>query len=157
MSLGSAFPPGMRKENAEKNLRPGAVIRIYCDFTTPAKEKYLLVVCTSPLLAFMINSNQPKFVQFRPHLQACQVLIESENHTFLDHDSWAHCVEVHETLDLEELIDLEQGDPSSIVKGHLTEERIKEIIIASNQSPVLERRKKKIVTEALNQSLSEHY
>lgn len=76
-------------------LHIGAILHLYCSFTRPPKDKFLIIVCLDPkpLLVF-INSRINALVQSNPDLAQCQILIDAENHTFLDYDSYIDCSDV---------------------------------------------------------------
>jgi hypothetical protein len=95
MVIGDAFPLDQRRTYFLECFKPGFVFYLYCDFTIPPKEKYLLLVCVdSEPLFLIINSEINSFYRSRPHLRDCQVSIPVQSHDFLDHDSFIDCVKV---------------------------------------------------------------
>lgn len=66
-----------------------------CPYTTPIKNKYIAIVCFNPNPhGFLINTKICPYVQKRPELLACQVLISAEKYGFLGHDSYIDCSNV---------------------------------------------------------------
>ncbi len=62
--LGDHFPPEQKQGYIDRHLVAGQVLYLFCHFTEPPKEKYLVLVCagTEPLL-FVVNSSVPPFVR----------------------------------------------------------------------------------------------
>jgi hypothetical protein len=57
MTLAGSFPQAEREESFKRQFLPGVLIRLFCPFTTPQKEKRLLIVgSTAPPSFFVINS-----------------------------------------------------------------------------------------------------
>jgi hypothetical protein len=93
--LGDRFPEGARRAYINERLVPGAVLRLYCQFIDPPKEKYLILACVDPeSLLFFVNSEVHPFIQSRPDLAKCQVALRASDCGFLDHDSFADCSHV---------------------------------------------------------------
>ena len=94
--LGDSFPPQWREEHATHELCAGMVVKIDCDFTTPPKEKYAVIAAWGdrPLL-LLINHPIPQFITRRPHLIPLQVTLAAADYTFLSHDSFADCSQLH--------------------------------------------------------------
>lgn len=90
------LPPQARRIIIDSKLTPGRLLHLFCDFTTPQKEKFLALVCINPEPRFfIINSEINTFVRKRPYLEKCQVRIDAKSHPFLAHDSFIDCTEVH--------------------------------------------------------------
>ena len=155
MTLGNHFPGELKGAAVERRLKPGAVIRVHCEFTSPPKIKYLAVVCTAPFLVLTINSQVNEFVKARPQLLACQVLLEENNHDFLDHDSWAHCVEAYDAILLEDVVDLATQDPADVIRGELNKSSLEEVLLACKASPSMVRQHKTLIAEALEEVIRE--
>ena len=48
---------------------PGRVLRLFCSFTDPPKEKFVVIVATNPFyLGFLINSNPTGLQKSKKHL-----------------------------------------------------------------------------------------
>ncbi len=137
-TLGRLFPDGYRKELTERSLCPGAVVRIHCDFTTPPKTKFLVVASTEPvLLVFVINSEIPPFIQARQDLRRCQVGLTPDDYDFLDHQSFADCIDVTDAIELDSLRGQMEADYAEIYKGALSLETIQEVLNAIRQSKTM--------------------
>jgi len=93
--LGDLFPEHERQKYIGRHLEPGQVLFLFCKFTNPQKEKYLVVACTGkrPLL-FVINSRIHPFIEKQPVLLKCQVKLSASDYDFLDHDSFVDCSKV---------------------------------------------------------------
>lgn len=86
-TLADYFPEAEKLQFIHEHLKPGQIVYLFCDFTTPPKEKYLVLACTqgNPLL-FLINSEIHPYIEARPRLKECQVKICASDYQ-LDHDS----------------------------------------------------------------------
>lgn len=69
-------------------MRIGDVYRLYCQTTTPPKNKYLILVANHDYPVFLfINSNISRFIEHQ-NLSYTQLPILHADHGFLHHDSW---------------------------------------------------------------------
>lgn len=83
---------------------PGTVFYLLCDFTTPPKEKFLLLAGMNPEpLFFVINSEVNDYIQGRAELLDCQVPLKRHDHSFLPHDSWVSCEKLLHPFTVEEI------------------------------------------------------
>ena len=56
-------------QSLEELVVPGRVLRLFCSFTNPPKEKFVVVVATNPFcLGFLINSNPTELQRTKKHL-----------------------------------------------------------------------------------------
>ena len=147
--LGDAFPDSLKQDYARRHLRPGQVLCIHCWFTSPPKNKYLVVaaVSASPL-PLLINSAISDFAQAHPHLLACQVRPEASEYRFLDHDSYIDCSNVRAELSNGELVEQIRADVSR-VKGELTASIRAEIVRVIQGAKTVSRRHKQLIADAL--------
>jgi len=127
------------------NLHIGAILHLYCSFTRPPKDKFLVIVCLDPkpLLVF-INSRINTLIQRNPDLAQCQIVIDAENHTFLDYDSYIDCSEVcsFQQDHLEE-------QAKSQFKGTVSSQVLSEIDAAIQKSPLISTRQLSWIAQAL--------
>lgn len=60
-------------------------------------EKFLIVAGVSEnrllVCSVMINSDINSYIQKRPRMLSCQVLLKAEEYDFLSHDSYANCAQ----------------------------------------------------------------
>ncbi len=95
MDLSHLFSDEEKLKSFNNQFKPGQVLYLFCTFTEPPKEKYILVTSTNPLiLMFMINSEINPFKAKKPHLLKAQVSISKSEHNFLDRDSFVDCSQV---------------------------------------------------------------
>lgn len=96
MQIWDKLPPVERRKYIQARLTPGRVLLLHCDFTTPLKDKFLVLVAVEPeLLFFVINSTINEFIRRKEHLMQCQVKIGHEEHPFLRYHSFINCTEAH--------------------------------------------------------------
>jgi len=128
--LGDRFPAEQRQAYINRHLVPGQVLYLFCGFTRPPKEKYLVLVCAGaePLL-FVVNSSVHPFIASRPELRRCQVNLSASEHPFLDHDSVINCAEVIRAADQPDMLDQLARDIGRI-KGMLSEGTQKQVLAA---------------------------
>src|SRR4051794_12476435 len=104
MRLADSFSPDERRESFRRQFRTGLVIRLFCPFTAPPKEKRLLIVSVLPRpLFFVINSDRNEYKQRRPRLLEQQVILRQASYDFLDHDSYVDCSRVRDDFSQEEI------------------------------------------------------
>jgi hypothetical protein len=94
--LGKSFPEEYRKKFCQKNLIPGAVLRIQSAHTIPPKIKRCVVIAikdesVSVALTY-INTKKPS----SPYLQSWQWPLNCEGREYLDHDSYLDCAQLYE-------------------------------------------------------------
>ncbi len=146
--LGDFFPDDDVRDHIERQLAPGRVLYLRCEFISPAKDKYLVLLSKeSKCLLFMINSKIARFIQADKHLLACQVKLDASKYGFLDHDSWLNCIDVKSML-LEE-IQKQLVQDLSRIKGELNSETIIQIRKAVQQAQTLSPAHKKRILASL--------
>ena len=95
--LGDFLTDEQKKAYIDTNLIPGKVLYLFCKFTSPPKDKYIVLAYSnskSRPLCFFINSNIRDFLKKRIHLLDCQVKINRSDYSFLDHNSYIDCSNV---------------------------------------------------------------
>jgi len=131
-----------------ERLTPGRVIHLFCGFTNPAKEKFLVLASVEPgPLCFLINSRITDYITKREYLAKCQVLINREHHSFLTHDSYIDCTQCH-TVGMDEIYKQLERSVDRI-KDTVTDEVKGQIVAAVKFSPTLSPRHKKAILSAL--------
>ena len=134
-----------------ENLLPWQILRLFCQFTTPPKNKHLLMVCVQPHpLFFMVNSKIHPYIKTRPYLKSCQVLLKTSQHFFLAHDSFVDCREVCTNFSLEEVV-AQAYTNRQRMKGFISEEAQEQVIAAIKVCPVLEKQYKKLILDELTE------
>ncbi|MBK7868334.1 MAG: hypothetical protein IPJ75_15870 [Ignavibacteriales bacterium] len=74
MPLFDDMPPELQDQLIEDAIQIGNVLKLFCDFTRPPKDKRLILVSVNPLIAvFLINSTINTFIANRPSLNASQI------------------------------------------------------------------------------------
>ena len=96
MVLGDRFPEIERLASVRRQLTPWRVIRIFCHFTSPPKDKLLVIGrMGSDVQVLVINSELSNYVLARPDLKRCQVELDATGHRFLRVDSFLDCGQVY--------------------------------------------------------------
>ena len=148
--LGNNFPESRRREWAQNQLTPGRVLYLFCEFTTPPKEKYLAIVCRKPRpLLFLVNSLVSSLVEKNSDLRKCQVSLSARDYDFLRHDSFLNCSEVIDSLQVDEIVDQLVADATRI-KGSLNEITIQEITQVVGDARTIIPIHKKLIERALS-------
>lgn len=97
--LGDAFPADLKESFVDKHVRPGAILYRRTTFPDVTKFKFVLVLALVPdVVICYINSKIPEFIQKRPKLLNAVVEIKSSQYIFLNHDSYAVCLDVNREL-----------------------------------------------------------
>jgi hypothetical protein len=144
------FMTKKKQENfIRENILPWQLIRLFCQFTKPPKNKLLLLlgIYSEPFF-LMVNSKIHPYIETRAFLKSTQVLLKNSEHYFLAHDSYIDCREVYTTFSLNDVVTQVQSD-SQRIRGFVNEETQEQVIAAIKASPVLEKQHKKIVLAEL--------
>lgn len=143
-SFSFAFPSSLTEISINNHLRAGAVLRIYCSFTTPPKFKFVMIANLEPLEVFIINSEMPPYIQNTPDLLADQIDIPQHDHPFLEHDSILNCIEAHRTFNISDLKQEMAENFSQIYKGKLKPYLLRNVLNvvenSVNLSPIVKSR-----------------
>lgn len=136
-----------------KNLRVGSVIYKFCDFTTPPKNKFMVVASIEPrLLVLMINSEINSFYVHNG-LDNFHVPISAIEHKFLTHDSFANCVEAHTAFDCSQIRQDVIDDYVNVFKGWLTDECLEAVYNAVKSNNILRAGHQKEIIASIEQQI----
>ena len=146
--LGDFFPGHEKQKHVAGHLEPGQVLCLFCEFTTPQKDKYLVLACPGERsLFFVINSQIPEFAQARKALRSCQIKLSVSDYPFLDHDSYANCAEVRVVSKAE--IERQLLNDVGRIKGKLNATTRKRIVKVVQSAKTISKEHKKLIVEAL--------
>jgi len=152
MVLGDRFPEPERLASVRRQLTPWGVIRLFCDFTSPPKEKRLLVVhVATEVHVLVINSAVASFIQERPGMLQCQVSLKKTKHTFLSADSFLDCTRVYSTPAQE--IERQLLSDIGRIQGEIAPEDRPAVVGAIRKSKLIERRVKATLLSSLEQAM----
>lgn len=85
-------------------LVTGNVLSLFCDFTTPPKQKFLILVAINPQLLFFIINSELNDFRSQGEAREHQVELQNPPHTFLTkQNSWADCFKVIRQFDAQEI------------------------------------------------------
>jgi len=125
--LAAFFPEEARVDYVKRTLTAGRVLYLFCPFTEPPKEKYVILLrLGNPTLLFLINSRIHDYIANRPDLAACQLLITQSDYEFLAHDSYIDCSNAIDDFSDKDVLDQIIGDISR-VKGTLNPRTIQDM------------------------------
>lgn len=133
-SLSSLLPQDVVGAVIRNHFKAGAVLRLFCDFTTPPKYKFVMIASVEPLLVFIINSEIHPYIRNNPSLLADQVDIPQADHSFLSHDSILNCVQAHQAFNISYLHQELVNSFSEIYKGKLRPYVLRNVIDVVEQS-----------------------
>lgn len=128
--LGDFVTDRDRTRVMEQSLQVGKVLRLFCEFTTPRKDKYLALVHLADYPLFLvINSRIPRLAQSNAAMLKCQVPISAADHGFLDHDSYVNCAQVVSDFTLRGIKAQLLSSPGRVV-GELSDSTRQQIVCA---------------------------
>ncbi len=131
-----------------ERLIPGVILHVWCDFTTPPKEKFLVVLSTEPeCLVCLISSKIHPFNQKKEKLVASHVELHRADYDFLDHNSYANCNNVY-MMEIGEIVD-QCKKVFSRIKGNLTEPDSGHVLRAIQDSVLVSGKHKKVTSASL--------
>lgn len=148
-SFSSLLPQNVVDAVINKHLKAGAVLRLFCDFTTPPKYKFVMLTSVEPLQVFIINSEIHPYILNNPDLLADQVDIPQVDHSFLSHDSILNCVQAHQVFNISHLRQILLEDFSQIYKGKLRPYVLRNVIEVIEKSVNLSKITKTQIIEAI--------
>jgi len=130
-------------------LTPGNVLDLFCDFTTPQKNKLLILASTDPrLVFFIINSELTEFRSRTEEIKDAQVEIKKVEHAFLTKDSWADCSKAIHLFDVQEVA-RQINSKTGAFKGVLHDNAKAAIRAVVKDSRLLENRDKTAILQSL--------
>lgn len=141
-------------QSLEELIVPGRVLRLFCSFTNPPKEKFVVIVATNPCcLGFLINSRATRLQKSKTHLSDELISISArDGYTFLTNPqpSVLDCT-LAADFDFDELVAQLTQDPTRVL-GFITDATRKHIIEVVRESMTLEGGIAKIVVKNLTES-----
>jgi len=120
-------------QSLEELIVPGRVLRLFCSFTDPPKEKFVVVVATNPCcLGFLINSSATDLQKSKKHLSDELIRVSArDGYAFLTNPqpSVLDCT-FDADFDLDEMVAQLTQDPTRVLSfiTDATRMRIVEIV-----------------------------
>lgn len=146
--LGSYINEDDLETLVRESLTPGVILYLWCDFTTPPKEKFLVVLSTEPeFLVCLISSRIHPFNQKKANLVACHIELQTADYAFLDRNSYANCNNVY-VMTISEIVD-QCKKTYRRIKGNLTQADSGRILTAVQESVLVSGRHKKATIAGL--------
>ena len=141
-------------QSLEELVIPGRILRLFCSFTNPPKEKFVVVVATAPFcLGFLINSKPTGLQKSKKHLSDELISVSTQDgYAFLTNPqpSVLDCTFAAD-LDFDETV-AQLTQDSSRVFGLITDATRKQIIDVVGESMTLEGGISKIIVKNLTNS-----
>lgn len=141
-------------QSLEELIVPGRVLRLFCSFTNPPKEKYVVIVATNPFcLGLLINSSATDLQESKRHLSDELVPIgKADGYDFPTNPqpSILDCTYAAD-LELDEVVAQLTQDPDRS-HGLITDATRKKIIAIMKESMTLEGGIAKIIIRNLTGS-----
>lgn len=151
MVLGDRFPEHERLASVRRQLTPWRVLRLFSHFTSPPKDKLLVIGRVGPdVQVLVINSGLSNYVLARPDLKRCQVRLDAAGHTFLRADSFLNCGEVY--LVGAEDIERQLVEEMSRIRGEVSVQARPAVLEAIRTSRTLTRQQKGQLLTSLEKS-----
>lgn len=121
--LSDAFSEKDRESFANRNLKIGAVIKVFVSDTHPPKEKRLVLVGISYdqvyYASIFLNTEVNAKIFTTTALKDLHVELKAEERAYLDHDSFADCSQIQKRK-ADWLFEIISHDPSKVL-GELNE------------------------------------
>lgn len=138
-------------QSLDELIVPGRILRLFCSFTNPPKEKLVVVVATNPIcLGFLINSRPTDLQKSKKHLSDELIHVsKADGYNFLTNPqpSVLDCTFAAD-LDLDETVAQLTQDPSRAL-GVVTDVTRAKIIEIVRESMTLEGGIAKIIVKNL--------
>ncbi len=138
----------------QKSFVAGRIFYLFCSFTNPPKNKFLVLACPSGKPLFLIiNSEISAFISKRDHLRECQVVIHKEDHScFPKEYSYVDCSDVIDKFSLQDVIDQCVNQDMGRIKERITAEERNNIIAAIDKSETIVEIDKKRMLDCLTKN-----
>lgn len=126
------LPPDPLRKLLQAKIKPGCIIKIFCDFIYNPKYKYCVIVHTDfkddILLFFLVNSKIPNFIKQKPDLYNCQLTLSKKDYPFFtNEESYLNCADLHDELSVDVVLDHLLKVPSDFI-GNLHDSEVNSII-----------------------------
>jgi hypothetical protein len=150
MRLGDRLSPDDKLKYVRQTLVPGRILHLHCQFTTPPKNKFVVLVSVQPALAlFVTNSEISEWLQARQDLCDRQVTIRQSDHTYLKQDSFLNCTEAIRQMEMAE-IERQLVKDTSDIKDVITASEREAILYAVKDCRTLSKIETRWITDALS-------
>lgn len=144
-SLGDFFADNQKNAFAEQAVTIGSVVKVWLTWTTPPKEKRIIIVGTTAtgdyLGVVLINSEINWNVNRNPDVIDFQYFLRAEDCEFLSHDSYADCLNLHE-ISRKQVVG-EILDDLQKALGRVSDELFTEILTRVKTSPTMTQKARK--------------
>lgn len=141
-------------QSLEELIVPGRILRLFCSFTVPPKEKYVVIVATDPFcLGFLFNSSPTELQKRKKHLLDELISVSAKDgYAFLTNPepSILDCTYAAD-LDFDETV-AQLTQDSSRMLGLITDATRKQIVEVMRESVTLEGGIAKIIVRNLTGS-----
>ncbi len=140
MSLGDAFPEALKRGSIQRQVKPGAIIKlnVQMDDGKLHEKRFVVIDVNIDTVTLVINTEISRFIENKPHLLKCQVLMKVDEHPCMEYDCHVDCSRAR-LYSEEEVRNQLMGNPKWIL-GEISESLRDEIMNAlkhSNQiSPI---------------------
>jgi hypothetical protein len=134
-------PPGYLRAQFQRQLLPGAVIKLeeLMDDGKVHEKRFVVVSVDSNghTVCFVINSVIGQFIQARPNMLKCQAPMDVASHPFMSWDSHVDCYAPHVYTTAHVLDELVNGTGSLLGKITLPmrDEVVKKLLLSAVTSP----------------------
>lgn len=150
MRLGDALSPDDKLKYVRKSLVPGRILHLHCNFTSPPKDKFVVLASIKPaLVIFVINSEINPWLQARADLRDRQVTIGQQGHIYLKRDSFLNCTEAVRQMQLED-IERQLSEDTGNIKDMITASEQEAILYAVKDCRTLSKKEIQWITEAIS-------
>ena len=135
------------------HLKVGAVLHKFCEFTTPPKDKFIVIASLEPhLLVLMINSNINDFY-IQQGLDHFHIPVSAAEHKFLAYDSYTNCVEAHTAFDCSQIRQEIMDDYNNVFKGWLTDKCLEAVYHAIKANTLIRKGHQKEIIASIESQL----
>lgn len=150
MRLGDALTPDDKLKYVRRSLVPGRILHLHCNFTSPPKGKFVVLVSIKPaVVIFVLNSEINPWLQARADLRDRQVTIRQQGHIYLKRDSFLNCTEAIRQMQLEDIERQLIGDTGNIKDMITTSER-EAILYAVKDCRTLSKKEIQWISDAIS-------
>lgn len=137
MSLGNYFPANYARMQIERQLQPGVVVKFEAlmDDGKVHEKRFVVLDVSQDTFTCVINSEVSLFISSKPHMVACQVVLDLASHPFMSRDSQIDCSRIR-TYSREDIIDQLCANPDWVL-GDISKNVLAQMATAISTSKLI--------------------
>lgn len=141
MNLSKHISYNQKKTIVEKELTPGRIFYLFCNFKKNSCDKYLVLACISNNIPFffIVNTQIPHFIKKNSILRDAQIKLNARDYRFLRYDSYLNCCKLVDHLSKTNIINQIIKKNTRLLPDRINVKTRQEILKRINRSKTIEK------------------